>query len=269
MTPDIGMPLILVIFSSRNENPKMPIAFGLAAIFCTIRLSFFALLDIGAIGAHLGAQILVLVLVAVLQCLHGRICFTALGQDQFGDLPISGARSRRWAVNDNGNGRKRRVDVAPVFSSLRLFQTDWRRAPLDVFRRQFHFGACSGFGKAIPSRPTWTSMISSAPFLTQSSRILISSCDARPFRYRGVGHPHRPQNSFMPAPVPVDSITGDFMSGLAFAVASDTAVAKGYTVDEPTTRRRSRFSPLPRHCRRMLKLLVQWPMPVREDPIYA
>ena len=41
------------------------------------------------------------------------------------------------------------------------------------------------------------------------------------------------QNSFMPPPVPVDSITG-VLKPLDWPNFSATMVAKGYTVDDPT-----------------------------------
>ena len=56
----------------------------------------------------------------------------------------------------------------------------------------------------------------------------------------GVSAPTPEQNSLIPPPVPVDSISGDLKSGFARAKLSATVLAKGNTVDEPTARIESR-----------------------------
>jgi hypothetical protein len=52
----------------------------------------------------------------------------------------------------------------------------------------------------------------------------------------GVFAPTPLQNCSIPPPVPVDSSTGDLRDGSALANASDAALAKGNTVEEPTIR---------------------------------
>ena len=53
------------------------------------------------------------------------------------------------------------------------------------------------------------------------------------FTMSGWSTPTPPQKSFMPPPVPVDSILG-VLNPPMFPKCSATVVAKGYTVDEPT-----------------------------------
>src|SRR3546814_8168922 len=72
-------------------------------------------------------------------------------------------------------------------------------------------------------------MISLTPFAWQSSNSdAFIRRDASSMS--GCPAPTPAQNSFMPAPVPVDSIMGDFMPGLLLTNCSATAVAKGKTV---------------------------------------
>ena len=54
-----------------------------------------------------------------------------------------------------------------------------------------------------------------------------------------------PQNSAKPPPVPVDSMIGERNSGLERTKASETALAKGKTVEEPTARIESREAESP------------------------
>src|SRR3546814_5969711 len=61
----------------------------------------------------------------------------------------------------------------------------------------------------------------------------------------GLSAPTPWQNRFIPPPVPVDSISGDLNSGLLLANLSETALAKGKTVDEPTARIESRAPEVP------------------------
>src|SRR3546814_9894114 len=56
----------------------------------------------------------------------------------------------------------------------------------------------------------------------------------------GLSAPTPCKNRFMPPPGPVDSISGDLNSGLLREKLSETALAKGNTVDEPTARIESR-----------------------------
>ena len=95
--------------------------------------------------------------------------------------------------------------------------------------------------KAIPSSPTWISTTSFTPFLAQSS-YSDSFIRREALAMSGYCAPTPAQNSFMPAPVPVDSTIGAGIAGLALARLSATALANGRTVDEPTARTLSRLA---------------------------
>ena len=83
--------------------------------------------------------------------------------------------------------------------------------------------------------PTCTSTMSFTPFFWQfSNSLFFMRRDA--LVMSGVSAPTPLQNCSMPPPVPVDSRTGDLREASALANASDAALAKGNTVEEPTMR---------------------------------
>ena len=80
--------------------------------------------------------------------------------------------------------------------------------------------------KAIPSSPTWISVISFTPFDWQVSNSL-TFIRREALAISGVSAPTPLQNSAMPPPLPVDSISGERMPGLEREKLSDTSLAKG------------------------------------------
>jgi hypothetical protein len=80
--------------------------------------------------------------------------------------------------------------------------------------------------KAMPSSPTWISTTSFTPFAWQVSNSLFF-IRREASAMSGESAPTPAQNSFIPPPVPVDSISGDLNCGLSRANASDTALANG------------------------------------------
>jgi len=87
--------------------------------------------------------------------------------------------------------------------------------------------------KAIPSRPTCNSMISDTLFAAQVSNS-ETFIRREAWAISGVLGLTPEQNSLIPLPVPVDSISGERDPGFDRAKFSATTLAKGYTVEEPT-----------------------------------
>ena len=84
----------------------------------------------------------------------------------------------------------------------------------------------------MPSKPTKTSVMSVTPFFMQRSNSLdLIRRDA--FVISGVSIPSPLQKSFMPPPVPVDSIFGVGFP-VFFPYVSATTVENGNTVEDPT-----------------------------------
>ena len=80
--------------------------------------------------------------------------------------------------------------------------------------------------KASPSSPTCSSMILSTPLLTQASNS-DGFMRREALAMSGVFGPSPVQNSWMPLPVPVDSISGERISGFEREKFSATSLAKG------------------------------------------
>ena len=80
--------------------------------------------------------------------------------------------------------------------------------------------------RVTPSSPTWISVTWATPFDTHS---LASDAFMRreAFSTSGKRSPTPAQNSFIPAPVPVDSMIGVPSFGLARPMRSDTILANG------------------------------------------
>ena len=135
--------------------------------------------------------------------------------------------------------------------------------------------------KAIPSRPTCNSVISVTPFCWQVSNSL-AFMRREALAMSGLSAPTPLQNSWMPPPLPVASMMGEGYSGLERTKLSETSLAKGKTVDEPTARIDSRDPPPPAaspqaerarteraaNARRLLLIMIRVPsgsiVPVQE-----
>ena len=90
---------------------------------------------------------------------------------------------------------------------------------------KFSFFDLALLAKAIPSLPTMISIISVTPFFAHNSFSLPLIAREALVKSGWLG-PKPPQKSFMPPPVPVDSITGVFMEP-RWPCFSATTVAKG------------------------------------------
>ena len=204
----------------------MPSVPGSAVTFWTSRLSFSPASTNAPSSRTLVQMSLCLSSSDFLERLHRRIGVAALVEIELGKA-VARAGRRRRAEDADLDRRKRRIDVLPGLRRVRRpCRTGWRRAPCRCRPGSGSAAARPWLRmKVRPSMPTGTSMTFLTPAAAQASYSLFLIC-REAFSMSGKFAPTPPQNSFMPAPVPVDSTT-TLTFGLSRWNCSATAVVKG------------------------------------------